>query len=282
MRPFSHIVTYIYLVLMFRFSLLGVCACVCVLFFSFFEQSHLSTCFNHSIPVVKELTRYKHWFQYPNSTKYPHDTLVLAQFRNPFDWFKAMQHVPHHAPLHYNLSWKEFLSKPWTMPRMGRDLDESVNHPHTLCQEDFFYKDLVSCVVEPLPKSAYKHTLRYSEHQPFYEMNMDGSGRPYDSILQLRSDKIVNFLSVRDYPGVADVWLLQYEYLLAKGTSKLLDQLQKILGINPNCRPYPKQYRPTRPVTKAFAKYVNRNLNWTTEAMIGYATDMKREEKWDA
>jgi hypothetical protein len=231
---------------------------------------------------VKELTRYKHWFQHdhhPSHHHYLHNTLVLAQFRNPFDWLKAMQHVPHHAPRHYNLSWKEFLTTPWTMPRIGSDL--TITNPMTKCQEDFFYKDIISCAIEPLPKESYDHVLRYSEHQPFYEMNMDGSGQPYDNILQFRSDKIVNMLSVKHYEGVADVWVLQYEYLLAKGTAHLIHTLQEVTGITAKCTPFPRQYRPSRPVTKAFAKYVNRHLNWTTEALIGYATDETREEKWD-
>jgi hypothetical protein len=53
--------------------------------------SHVSECFGHALKVERTLTRYKHWFQYDNPDKYLHDTLVIAQFRNPYDWFKAME-----------------------------------------------------------------------------------------------------------------------------------------------------------------------------------------------
>jgi hypothetical protein len=148
---------------------------------------HISECFNYSIPVKRTLTRYKHWFQYNNPDKYPHDTLVIAQFRNPYDWLKAMEHVPHHSPAHLRTAltadtdmrssgndWKIFLTKPWTTNRTGEDLKLFGNET---CQEDFPYQDIVSCVIEPLPHEHYNHTIRYSEHQPFYEM-IPGTGKP--------------------------------------------------------------------------------------------------------
>ncbi len=53
---------------------------------------HLGLCFNHSIPVRRRLKRYKHWFQ---DETLPSESfqgaLVLAMFRNPFDWVEAMR-----------------------------------------------------------------------------------------------------------------------------------------------------------------------------------------------
>lgn len=254
-------------------------------------HSHISECFNHSVPVRKELSRYKHWFQYNNPNKYPHDTLVLAQFRNPYEWLKAMEHVPHHSPAHLrtqlgatmdhhsaNNDWLVFLTKPWTTERTGADL---LMKGDELCQEDFFYKDIVSCSVEPLPHSYYNHTLRFSEHQPFYEMRNDGSGKPYDNILQMRTDKIRNFLSVIDYPGVADVWSIQYEFLVSQGTQHLLDRIQEWTGIEPHCKPKEPQNRApkaSRVISPEFAAHVRMNLNWTVEDMIGYKPELKRED----
>lgn len=53
---------------------------------------HLNECFNHTIPVKRRLTRYKHWFQ-DEGVGEPIDdgTLVLAIFRNPFEWVEAMR-----------------------------------------------------------------------------------------------------------------------------------------------------------------------------------------------
>ena len=218
------------------------------------------------------MTRYKHWFQYPGYYRYPHDTLVIAQFRNPYDWLKAMQHVPHHSPAHLQYRndkyWKEFLSTTWTMERVGTDRWD--NYSGGPCQDHFQYSDIISCAVEPLPKSHYGDKIYYSEHQPFYEMKNDGSGTPYENIMELRSDKILNMLNIKDYQGIADVWAVQYEFLLAKGTAGLIKQIEDWTGIKANCTTYEPQQRTFRPIEKEMANYIRDKLNWTVEAMIGY------------
>mmetsp|Transcript_2100 Transcript_2100/g.4256 ORF Transcript_2100/g.4256 Transcript_2100/m.4256 type:complete len:330 (-) Transcript_2100:1265-2254(-) len=236
-------------------------------------SSHLDECFSHAIEVRTKLTRYKHWFQYPASYRYPHETLVITQFRNPYDWLKAMQHVPHHAPDHLQFrpddQWMEFLTSTWTMERVGTD---KINNTRR-CQQHFEYKDVISCETEPLPRSSYKK-LDYSRHQPFYEMRNDGSGKPYDNIMELRTDKIRNFLSIKNYDGIADVWAVQYEYLLTKGTQELLDEITRWTGIEPNCTARPPQQRRNRPVEREMADFVREHLNWTVEAWIGYGPHM--------
>lgn len=254
--------------------------------------------------MEKRLSRYKHWFQTPtllpsqqNDTTDADTTLVIAQFRNPYDWLKAMERVPHHSPAHLrtklnaNVSsqtsendWHVFLTKPWTMPRVGLDLEIIKNNTvdTAKCQEDFNFSDIVSCHLEPLPHSYYNYTLRYSEHQPFYEMRNDGSGLPFDNILQMRTAKIQNFLSTQTYPGVADTWFVQYEYLLAKGTSHLLNRIQQWTGIVPNCTSKPPQYRKpkkSRVLQVEMARHVRMHLNWTVERWIGYDIEMGREDE---
>jgi hypothetical protein len=59
------------------------------------NSRHLTKCYNDTIEVRKGLTRYKHWFQYDNVTKYPKDALVLAQFRNPYDWYVPTMNAEH-------------------------------------------------------------------------------------------------------------------------------------------------------------------------------------------
>lgn len=58
--------------------------------------THLNECFNHSIPVKRELVRYKHWFQSPdyNTSKIAEGTLVLTIFRNVYEWVEAMRKTP--------------------------------------------------------------------------------------------------------------------------------------------------------------------------------------------
>lgn len=219
--------------------------------------------------VKRYLTRYKHWFQYKNATKYPHDTLVIAQFRNPYDWFEAMRNVPHHSPEHMGLKWEEFLVKPWTMERVGIDINLTDDHE---CQEDFNYRDIRSCVIEPIPKHHFKK-LRYSQNQPFYEMIPDGSGKPFANIMAMRAAKIRNFLEVRSYIGIADVWTVQYEYLLTKGTNHLLEKIEEWTGVKRNCKAYPAQARRKRPLSRTFARFLNKEHDWSAEGLIGYTQE---------
>lgn len=245
--------------------------------------AHLNECFNHSIPVERRLTRYKHWFQYQNETQYPHDTLVIAQFRNPYDWLKAMQRVPHHSPSHLKKNWSDFLTIPWTAPRLGEDIEmgnnitaENNSTGTTPCQENFIYQDIVSCVRRPLPESAYDHKLRFSEDTPIYEMRPESGGQPFKSVMDMRSAKIQNFLDVQNYPGVASVWAVQYEFLLQRGTEHLIERIAEWTGIEPKCNAYPPQLRRERPFEPEFVEYVTQHLNWSAEGLIGYGKYKQR------
>jgi len=178
--------------------------------------------------------------------------------------------VPHHASNHIGLKWEDFLTREWSTKRLGLDLNISKD---STCQEDFKYQEIISCVLEPLPKSHYGGRIRYSEHQPFYEMRQDGSGKPFRNIMEMRSAKIRNFLEVRNYVGIADVWTIQYEYLLRRGTGHLLDKIEEWTGLNRSCEPYPPQKRRKRKLSRTFARYLNANLDWSAEGLIGYTQE---------
>lgn len=228
--------------------------------------------------IERDLTRYKHWFQYRNASKYRHDALVIAQFRNPYDWLEAMREVPHHAPNHQYMHWSQFLTKPWTMNRTGLDIGMS---PNSRCQQEFQYNQIVSCNIEPLPPSSFDHKIRYSEHQPFYELHQDGSGKAFGNIMEMRSAKIRNFLDIKEYQGVADVWVVQYEYLLETGTKRLVDLISEWTGVEAKCDPFPAQNREKRKLSRRFVKFINENLDWTAEGLIGYTQVQHRVgESW--
>lgn len=217
------------------------------------------------------MTRYKHWFQHPKATTYEqrNGTLVIAMFRNPYDWLKAMRQQPHRAPAHLHLYWDEFLAQPWTMERIGTDLNASTT---SRCQQDFGYNQVISCANEPLPREAYDHHLQFTEHRPFYEMKQDGSGEPFANILELRAAKIRNFLETKDYPSVVDVWPLRYEDLLSLGTKRLLDKITEKTGIPYKCNPFPIQPpRTKRKLSERYVKFVNKHLDWDAERLIGYS-----------
>ena len=137
-----------------------------------------------------------------------------------------------------------------------------------MCQHHFKYQDIISCVHKPEPDVPVD--TRHSLDKPFYEMRNDGSGEPYDNIMELRSDKIRDIMEIKDFPGVADLWIVQYEYMLAQGTQDLLDYITEWTGIKPTCKAYPPQHRPVRNLTSDFVQYVTDHLNWTTEAFIGF------------
>jgi hypothetical protein len=178
-----------------------------------------------------------------------------------------MQTIPHHASAHIKLKWEEFIQKPWTTTRVGLDL---LNNTKTAeCQEFFAYNQLISCNLEPLPDSFYKK-IRFSENQPFYELRQDGSGKPFKNIMEMRSAKIQNFLKVADYPGIADVWTLQYEYLVEEGTDHLLRRIEEWTGLARQCEAFPPQARRVRNISSAFVLAINDHLDWSTEALIGY------------
>lgn len=77
--------------------------------------TELAKCFP-TLNVQPRLVRWKHWFQHdlPHTDGSPQETtLVVAQFRNVYEWIEAMRKVPHHAPLHLRNKWKTFVTKPW-------------------------------------------------------------------------------------------------------------------------------------------------------------------------
>jgi len=243
---------------------------------------HLGLCFNHTVPVRRRLTRYKHWFQHQTNRtdrQYEH-SLVINEFRNVYDWTEAMHQVPHHAPNHIGLPWKQFVTSKWTMDRFGKDLEMADSDKiGRVCQEDFFYNDIITCNQRPYPdgywNSSHKH--RYSEHQPFYEMRNDGSGRPYDNILQLRAAKIYNFLSVVDFPWVEDMWVIRYESLLAEGTRSLLEAVEKATGVKAQCIAAEAQNRRKRTIDSKMMKWLTENVDWETERLIGYSKNQRSD-----
>lgn len=246
---------------------------------------HLGQCFNHTVPVRRRLSRYKHWFQHETDRKDRRyeGSLVLAQFRNVFEWTRAMQATPHHAPAHLDIrDWRKYVTKTWTMERFGKDLnmteDEMSGKAGPICQEDFYYRDVVTCNVRPYPDGYWdgkKRKHRFSEHQPFYEMRNDGSGEPYNNVLEMRAAKIYNFLNTTSFPWVEDLWVLRYEDLLKEGTKHLIESIEEVTGVKANCTASPPQNRKKREIDKDLRKYLlsDKNVDWKAERLIGYSKE---------
>lgn len=231
---------------------------------------HLSECFNSSITVTQKLTRWKHWFQYEEDVDAFNDLYVVTMFRNPYDWVELMRRVPNHAPLHRTMGWNDFVETPWTMPRSDRDL-EMVNGEdtrnrtahHRVCDQAFYYNEVVPCVEEERSVGHAK-----------YELRNDMSGEAYESILQLRRDKILNFLSIEQYQGVKyfDAW--KYEDLAMEGSAQLVRQLEAALGIKATCKPLEpsaNKYVQRPKLDLDYVQWMQDHVDWDdSEALVGY------------
>ena len=197
-----------------------------------------------------------------------------------------MKEVPHHASDHLDLPWEEFVTKTWTMERLAKDelwrehqLQEH-NDTGRICQEHFHYHEIVSCLTRPYPEGYWgsHRTHRFSQHQPFYEMKVnDPLGRPYSNILQMRADKIRNFVESGTYSNVKGFWHYQYEYLLKTGTADLVEKIERVTGRKRNpdtCTIYEPQDRRKRKMDPAFFDYMIDHVDWEAEALIGYVKPM--------
>jgi len=178
---------------------------------------------------------------------------------------------PHHAPNHLNLSWQEFVTRPWTMNRVFHDLNVTMEQKQNkhFCQEHFLYDDVVSCHPRPYPTGFFSKT-RFSQHQPFYEMRNDASGQPFASVLELRVAKIYNFLSTQHYDIVQDLWIVPYEQVLRDGTRSLLQQIEQRTGIQAQCIASPPQTRKRRELDPDMVQYLTTHIDWKAEQLIGY------------
>ena len=223
--------------------------------------------------------RYKHWFQDDFWEDLPDQTLVLAIFRNPHDWIKAMSYKPHHAPAHLfpDKDWKKFVTSPWTMERTEMDL-VLQNETGFVCHQHFTYKELNSCLRRPFPKGYERVKTKgagFSSLQPFYELHRDGSGLPYDNILQMRKEKILNFMTLGDFHNTYDSWNYRYEALVEEGTDGLISRIEKLTGLVRKCEAAPankSNHRKltSRPLEKELIRHINRHVDWDVEALIGY------------
>ena len=202
-------------------------------------------------------------------------------------WVWAMKEVPHHAPAHIDLEWEEFVTKEWTTERLFKDeewlkYNEKLNnHTERICQENFRYHEIVSCLTRPYPDGYWgKHRKhRFSQHQPFYEMtNEDPEGTPYENILMMRADKIRNFVESAHYTHVEGFWHYQYEGLLKTGTKELIEKIERATGLKRHpelCKVYDPQDRRKRKMDPDFVDYMIDHVDWKAEALIGYQTPAK-------
>jgi len=240
-------------------------------------MSQLQHCFPNN-RVTSRLTRWKHLFQ-DDYVENNVPTLVIALFRHPYLWLEAMRKVPHNAPNHFGLEWKDFLKKEWTIERPERDLGKE----NETCYENFSYNEVVPCIQGThkdkdiqLHSQQMRTNLRSSGlfvgYKPVYELKRDKSGNPYSDILEFRAAKINNFLQVENWDWVKTLITAQYEILLKNGTDSLISQIETVLNVTKSCSFNTNYFKPVfkRNITQGFIDYVNQHIDWETEKKIGY------------
>ena len=224
-------------------------------------MSEIERCFNDtSIEISDHFSRYKHWFQ-KNGTFYRHheNAVVVLQVRNVYDWVKGMWVYPHHAPDHFNLDWQTFVTKPWT-------LDDAPK----LTQEDW-EREGPHCVGRNRPDEVIPcQDITDREVPIYYELNpKDGS--VYQSIIDLRRDKILNHLAVQNFVNVSTFAAVRYEDMVEKGTATLIETLEDALGLKAHCKP--SLGRPLvrkEAIDPLLVDWLTAHVDWETEGMVGY------------
>mmetsp|Transcript_22227 Transcript_22227/g.36349 ORF Transcript_22227/g.36349 Transcript_22227/m.36349 type:complete len:1480 (+) Transcript_22227:3-4442(+) len=135
-------------------------------------------------------------------TKAQPNTLVISVFVNPFDWVDMMRHNPINAPTHKDLDWTDFVTTPWERKRSS--IDENLEDTASaVCSYGFAFDEVIPCMTQRDPNT---------DSFPLYELRPDGTS--YANLLELREDKIKNFLSTANFEGVVDHIEIRYEDLV--------------------------------------------------------------------
>jgi hypothetical protein len=172
------------------------------------------------VSVRRDFLRPKHWFQPIGPKLDQTNRIVIAAFRDPYEWVAAMIQNPYHSPNHYvalnesngddwhpiPLPWQEFVHRPWTMNRTKYDWNIAPTKRYAQkCLLGFKYHELVPCIWQNLTMPV---NVRWG-YIPIYEQRRRRDNQiiyinrhervteealPFENILQMRADKILNHL----------------------------------------------------------------------------------------
>ncbi|CAN0280976.1 unnamed protein product, partial [Laminaria digitata] len=101
-------------------------------------------------------------------------TLVIAMWRNPYDWMSGMNRLPHHAKAHVDMDLPSFMQKRWMLdakPEQKARVDALMKVKNeTPCLDSFLPWEVVPC--------------RENDRSAIYEL--DENGEAYDNLYELR------------------------------------------------------------------------------------------------
>lgn len=197
----------------------------------------------------------------------PNSVVVVAMFRDPFDWVWAMKERPHHAHDHIALPWLQFVTKPWMGKRGPHDRNITLipgMKDNVTCFSQFSYVEVMPCSRGDSPK-----VVGHADYK--YELQHDMSERAYPSIVDLRKEKIENHLTTASYKATREFHPFRYEDLESNGTELLLSLLEKATGIERKCKASePKVTVKHKEVPDEYVVWMNKYVDWDVEAKIGY------------
>lgn len=242
----------------------------------------LQNCFD-SLQVHRDFVRSKHFFQPLLSSANLTESLVVVIVRDPVDWMAAMRENPYHSPEHIAgfdgsfkaipLPWLEFAQKPWTTTQITEFDSQMIanNDTKVQCRERFGFRQVQPCRSNMTSDNPWNIPERnWRGYEPIYEQNMRG-WEPYNNLLELRADKITNWIiQLPLLLQLGGFILVRYEDLLRNGTSFLLDMVSKVVELSPTCPAVPPQERSRRFVPGEFRDWVYRHIDCEREQLIGY------------
>lgn len=238
---------------------------------------HIPLPVSYTIPPASKVepifTRSKHWFQYDDPTVRNGSAVVVAMFRDPYDWVEAMRERPHHAHEHIGVrEWRDFVTKPWVGPRGPKDREKmkwakenAVHIEKWECLAGYKFDEVIPCSEED--------SVKYIGHSGYmYELRNDESHRAFGSVVELRTAKILNFLQLPTFHGVKAFFPERYEALHSHGTADFLRQLENVTGVKADCKPFVgKGLVEHKDIEPEFTAWMNRYHDWDVEGLIGYA-----------
>ena len=272
-----------------------------------FVIEEIKSCFppdRYNMKIHRDYLRPKHFFQpidMATRSRSMENHYVVSIFRSPVEWVAAMIEKPYHSPSHVRfdessqpmpLAWQDFVNRPWTLQHYNQTDHDWQDHilPQKRetrnCRYGFGFQEIIPCRWIGANSTIPKHFWR--AYEPIYELRTDRTairapagggelrdGVPFDNIMQLRSEKIKNFLlEVPLIHRVGGYHAVRYEDLLANGTRAMLEQVATILGlpgIPDSCNPQlPAPDRRRRKIPDGLRQWVEDNLILETERLLGY------------
>ena len=259
-----------------------------------FITQFLQQCYPKSskIRVHRDFIRSKHFFQPIHPKADYTNSLIVVVVRDPIDWMAAMREFPYHSPSHLAsfqnsqvvpLPWQEFVNKTWTTEPSKADRKLTAeNRTKVTCTQAFRFDEVKPCILRENMITGPPWNIPLSRVRGYYPLYEQRRGKPYDHLLQMRSDKIVNWvLQIPLLMKIGGFIVVRYEDILEGGNEYFLQQVNAI--VNSHSTDHPKSLPKHCPVIAPqperigkryvdpdFKDWINLNLNVETERLIGY------------